>query len=128
VTTLYFESFKEDTLQVSEFSKDGKTSETQVVLGLLVSRDGYLLAYSLFNGSQFEGRTMIIVVDDFIQRYAIKDFALVILKLYKEVERLLKILDWKLSVDKTLDIAKTILAVTITLPSGETVIQTLQCL
>lgn len=77
VTTLYFESFKEDVLRAPGFSKDGKTAETQVVLGLLVSRDGYPLAYSLFNGSQFEGRTMIPVVDDFIQRYGIKDFVLV---------------------------------------------------
>lgn len=77
VTTLYFESFKEDTLRVPGFSKDGKTAETQVVLGLLVSRDGYPLSYSLFNGSQFEGHTMIPIVDDFIQRYGIKDFVLV---------------------------------------------------
>ena len=77
VTTLYFESFREDNLRAPGFSKDGKTAETQVVLGLLVSRDGYPLAYSLFNGSQFEGRTMIPIVDDFIQRYDIKDFVLV---------------------------------------------------
>ena len=77
VTTLYFESFKEDRLRAPGFSKDGKTAETQVVLGLLVSQDGYPLAYSLFNGSQFEGYTMLPIVDDFIQRYEIKDFVLV---------------------------------------------------
>lgn len=77
VTTLYFESFKEDHLRAPGFSKDGKTAETQVVLGLLVSQDGYPLAYSLFNGSQFEGYTMLPIVDDFIQRYGIKDFVLV---------------------------------------------------
>lgn len=77
VTTLYFESFKEDNLRAPGFSKDGKTAETQVVLGLLVSQNGYPLSYSLFNGAQFEGRTMIPLVDDFIQRYDIKDFVLV---------------------------------------------------
>lgn len=77
VTTLYFESFKEDNLRAPGFSKDGKTAETQVVLGLLVSENGYPLSYSLFNGAQFEGRTMIPLVDDFIQRYDIKDFVLV---------------------------------------------------
>lgn len=77
VTTLYFESFREDVLRSPGFSKDGKTAETQVVLGLLVSQDGYPLAYSIFNGSQFEGRAMLPVVDDFIQRYSIKDFTLV---------------------------------------------------
>lgn len=77
VTTLYFESFKEDNLRTPGFSKDGKTAETQVVLGLLVSENGYPLSYSLFNGAQFEGRTMIPLVDDFIQRHDIKDFVLV---------------------------------------------------
>lgn len=47
------------------------------MLGLLVSENGYPLSYSLFNGAQFEGRTMIPLVDDFIQRYDIKDFVLV---------------------------------------------------
>lgn len=56
VTTLYFESSKEDGLRATGFSKDGKTAETQIVLGLLVSIDGYPLAYSIFNGSQYEGR------------------------------------------------------------------------
>lgn len=59
VTTLYFETSREDGLRAPGFSKDGKTSESQVVLGLLVSRNGYPLSYSLFNGSQFEGRTML---------------------------------------------------------------------
>lgn len=37
VTTLYFETAKTDVLRESGFSKDGKTAESQVVLGLLVS-------------------------------------------------------------------------------------------
>ncbi|MDY5119306.1 MAG: transposase, partial [Muribaculaceae bacterium] len=45
VTTLYFESAREDVLRCPGFSKDGKTSESQIVLGLLVSRDGYPLSY-----------------------------------------------------------------------------------
>lgn len=67
----------EDNLRAPGFSKDRKTAETQVVLGLLVSQNGYSLSYSLFSGAQFEGRTMIPLVDDFIQRYDIKDFVLV---------------------------------------------------
>lgn len=30
VTSLYFESFKEDVLRTPSFSKDGKTAETQI--------------------------------------------------------------------------------------------------
>lgn len=77
VTTLYFETDQGDELRESGFSKDGKHSQPQIVLGLLVSKDGYPLSYSIFNGSQYEGRTMIPIIDDFIQRFKIDDFVVV---------------------------------------------------
>ena len=77
VTTLYFESSKTDVLREPGFSKDGKTAESQIVLRLLVSRDGYLLSYCIFNGSQCEGYTMIPVIDNFIQRFSLDDFVVV---------------------------------------------------
>lgn len=77
VTTLYFESAREDVLRCPGFSKDGKTAESQIVLGLLVSRDGYPLSYNIFNGSQYEGRTFIPIIDDFVQRFALTDFIVV---------------------------------------------------
>ena len=56
----------------------GKTAESQVILGLLVSEGGYPLSYSLFNGSQYEGFTMIPMIDDFKQRFNLgKDFVVV---------------------------------------------------
>ena len=77
VTTLYFESDESDELREKGWSKDGKHSQPQIVLGLLVSRGGYPLAYSLFNGSQYEARTMIPVVEDFVARFKLKDFVIV---------------------------------------------------
>ena len=77
VTTLYFETAREDVLRKPGFSKDGKTAESQVVLGLLVSREGYPLSYTVFNGSQYEGRTMIPVIDDFVSRFGLTDFVVV---------------------------------------------------
>ena len=78
VTTLYFETAQMDVLREPGFSKDGKTAESQVVLGLLVSEGGYPLSYSLFNGSQYEGFTMIPMIDDFKQRFNLgKDFVVV---------------------------------------------------
>lgn len=77
VTTLYFETGRTDVLREPGFSKDGKTAESQIVLGLLVSRDGYPLSYCVFNGSQYEGYTMIPVIDDFIQRFSLDDFVIV---------------------------------------------------
>ena len=73
VTTLYFETAQRDVLREPGFSKDGKTTESQIVLGLLVSEGGYPLSYSLFNGSQYEGFTMIPMIDDFKQRFDIGD-------------------------------------------------------
>ena len=77
VTTLYFESDYSDELREKGFSKDGKHSQPQVVLGLLVSLHGYPLSYSLFNGSQYEGYTMLPIVEDFVQRFNLKDFVVV---------------------------------------------------
>ena len=77
VTTLYFETAREDVLRSPGFSKDGKTAESQIVLGLLVSRDGYPLSYNIFNGGQYEGRTMIPIIDDFVQRFSLTDFIVV---------------------------------------------------
>lgn len=77
VTSLYFESFREDTLRSPGFSKDGKTAETQVILGLLVCEQGYPLAYSLFNGAQYESYTIIPAIDDFRQRFGLHDFIVV---------------------------------------------------
>ena len=77
VTTLYFETAQKDILRDNVFSKDGKTAESQIVLGLLVSRDGYPLSYCVFNGKHYEGYTMIPIIDDFIQRFSLDDFVVV---------------------------------------------------
>jgi transposase len=79
VTTLYFESAPkpDDELRQAGFSKGGKSAESQIVLGLLVSEDGYPLSYSIFNGSQYEGRTMIPIIDDFVRRFSLTDFIVV---------------------------------------------------
>lgn len=77
VTTLYFETDNSDELRETGFSKDCKHHLPQVVLGLLVSRGGYPLSYSLFNGSQYEARTMIPVVEDFVERFNLGDFVIV---------------------------------------------------
>lgn len=69
VTTLYFEIDNEDELRKTGFSKEGKHQNPQIVLGLLVSIDGYPLAYEIFEGNKFEGHTMLPVVDAFKIRY-----------------------------------------------------------
>jgi transposase len=44
---------------------------------LLVSSGGYPLSYSIFNGSQYEGRTMLPVLEDFVRRFNLEDFVIV---------------------------------------------------
>ena len=77
VTTLYFETDLVDDLRKPGFSKDGKHSLPQVVLGLLVSEGGYPLAYSIHEGNKYEGHTMLPVVEDFIKRFDLKEFVIV---------------------------------------------------
>jgi transposase len=77
VTTLYFEADYGDELREPGFSKDGKHSQPQVLLGLLASKDGYPLSYSVFNGSQYEGWTMLPIVEDFVQRFELEEFIVV---------------------------------------------------
>ena len=74
---MYFESFIHDKLCEPGYSKDGKSKENQIVVGLLVSAGGYPLAYSVFCGSQYEGFTMIPVVEDFVKRFNLEDFVVV---------------------------------------------------
>jgi len=77
VTTLYFETDFSDDLRKTGFSKDGKHSLPQVVLGLLVSDGGYPLAYSIHEGNKYEGHTMLPVVKDFVTKFNLKDFVVV---------------------------------------------------
>jgi hypothetical protein len=52
VTTLYFETDYGNELRKTGYSKDGKHSLPQIVLGLLVSIGGYPLAYSTHEGNK----------------------------------------------------------------------------
>lgn len=72
VTTVYFEIDNEDELRKTGFSKEGKHQSPQIVLGLLVSKNGYPLAYDVFEGNKFEGHTMLPVIDSFKTKYNLK--------------------------------------------------------
>lgn len=71
VTTLYFESFKADDLRIQGFSKDNKSQQPQIVVGLMVSRDGFPLGYEVFKGNTFEGHTMLPVFRAFMKRHKV---------------------------------------------------------
>lgn len=69
VTTLYFEASKEDELRRLGYSKDGKAHKPQIVLGLLVSKGGYPLAFDIHKGNQYEGNTLIPILNRFKSTY-----------------------------------------------------------
>jgi transposase len=77
VTTLYFETFDEDELRRNGFSKDNKSQQPQILVALLVTKEGFPIAYDIFSGNTFEGHTIIPVVNNFIKKHAVKDFTVV---------------------------------------------------
>ena len=62
-TTIYFESFNEDegedALRKNGYSKDLKFNQPQVVLALMVTKEGLPIGYQAFSGDTFDGHTLI---------------------------------------------------------------------
>lgn len=77
VTTIYFQIDNEDQIRKRGFSKEGKHQNPQIVLGLLVSVDGYPLAYQIHEGNKFEGHTMLPIIDAFKARYEIEKLVII---------------------------------------------------
>ncbi len=76
-TTLYFESFKEDELKQNGYSKDCQVNQTQVnqpqvLLALLVTREGLPVGYEVFPGATFEGHSLISVLKTMQARYDVR--------------------------------------------------------
>ena len=69
MTTIYFESKEEDCLRKVGFSKDGKFQKPQIMLGLLVGKDGYPIGYDIFEGNTFEGKTILPVIKRLQRKY-----------------------------------------------------------
>ena len=65
VTTFYFESFDSDKLRARGMSKENKTNEVQVVLGMLVDGEGIPIDYELFRGNTSEMNTIVEVVNNY---------------------------------------------------------------
>lgn len=77
VTTIYFEIDNEDELRKTGFSKEGKHQNPQIVLGLLVGKEGYPLAYDVFEGNKFEGHTMLPIINTFKDKYDLNQLIIV---------------------------------------------------
>lgn len=77
VTTLYFESFNEDEFRRNGFSKDNKSNQPQILIGLVVDKTGFPIYYDIFKGNTFEGKTIIPVITALRETYRIEKFTVV---------------------------------------------------
>lgn len=71
-TTLYFESFVEDDLRRNGYSKDGKFNQGQVLLALMVSKEGIPIGYEVFPGNKFEGGTLESALEKIKEKYKVR--------------------------------------------------------
>ncbi len=80
LTTLYFESKKDEDdggIRRIGFSKDNKSSNPQIMIGLLVNDLGFPVSYQLFAGNKFEGHTLMPSINSLRKKYKIKDMTVV---------------------------------------------------
>lgn len=76
VTTLYFEAEHEDGLRKVGYSKERRV-DPQIVVGLLVDREGFPLEIGCFEGNKAEKHTILPVISQFRARHGIENFAVV---------------------------------------------------
>lgn len=77
VTTLYFETFTSDDLRKPGFSKDNKSQQPQIVVGLMVTPEGFPVSYEVFAGNTFEGKTFLPSILAFKERHKIQALTVV---------------------------------------------------
>jgi len=68
-TTIYFESFTEDEFKENGYSKDKKFGQPQVLMALMVTKEGLPIGYRVFNGSKWEGDTLAPVLKELRSKY-----------------------------------------------------------
>lgn len=71
MTTLYFEASDEDDLRRTGFSKDGKHSHPQIIIGLLVGLEGNAIGYDIFEGNTYEGHTLIPFLEKIQRKFGV---------------------------------------------------------
>ncbi len=76
-TTLYFESFTEDELRRFGYSKDHKFNQGQVLLALMVTREGLPVGYEVFPGNMYEGDTFKYAIEKIKTRYKVNRVVIV---------------------------------------------------
>ncbi len=68
-TTLAFATEEEDELRQKGYSKDGKHRYSQVLLALMVTREGLPVSYEVFPGAAYEGHSLVPVFEGLLRRH-----------------------------------------------------------
>src|SRR5690625_319825 len=76
VTTLYFEAENEDELRRVGYSKERRV-DPQIVVGLLVDRQGFPLEIGYFEGNKAETKTIVPIIEQFRDRHNLADMVVV---------------------------------------------------
>lgn len=76
VTTLYFEAEKEDDLRKVGFSKERRV-DPQIVVALLVDRNGFPLEIGCFEGNKAEQKTLLPIIEAFKVRHGVERMVVV---------------------------------------------------
>lgn len=77
VTTLHFETEKEDEFRKKGFSKDRRGDMPQILIGLFVDFEGYPFDFDFFTGNTFEGHTFKTSVEKLIKKYQFRSLTVV---------------------------------------------------
>ena len=77
VTTLHFETEKEDDFRKKGFSKDHRGDMPQILIGLFVDFEGYPFDFDYFTGNIFEGHTFKTSVEKLIKKYQFENLTVV---------------------------------------------------
>ena len=77
VTANRMSAFEEDELRKNGFSKDNKSQQPQILVALMVTKEGFPIAHEVFAGNTFEGHTIIPVIKGFIDKNKVKNFTVV---------------------------------------------------
>ena len=71
LTTIYFETNTQDELRDFGFSKDGKHQHVQIMVALIVTKEGLPIDYEELPGNSYEGHTLLPVLERIKARYQI---------------------------------------------------------
>lgn len=71
LTTVYFETNTQDELRDFGFSKDGKHQHVQIMVALIVTKEGLPIDYEELPGNSYEGHTLLPVLEKIRTRYQI---------------------------------------------------------